>query len=114
MEHSTKNMRFFVIMNFLKKALENERGEDWDYYYASLYIFRENTASFLLSLLNSTPNLTFGTPILQEPWDQIQSKALLGSQHTAWLIMACLAEYDTIMFDLLSYSKALNDPNATQ
>lgn len=57
-------MYFFVILDFLNKALENNRGKSLNHFYAFLYIFLKNMANFLLSSLGSTLNLIPSTSIL--------------------------------------------------
>ena len=112
LRRSAEIMHFPVTLVSLNETLENDGGEGLDDSHAPPYISRENTASSSLSSLGSTPDPVPGTPVLQKPRYQTRSKVPLGSQHTAWLIIAYLAGYNAGVPDLLSYSEALNGPNA--
>lgn len=75
-------------------------------------------------LLTFTPNLTLtldpsltlvsSAILLWNTWPQVPTKLPSGFEHTALLILAYLAGYDTRISDFLSYFKAINRYNITQ
>lgn len=71
LRHSAESTQFPITLDFLNEALKNDGGKGLDNSHAPPDIFRENTASSLLSSLSSNPDPISGTAVLQKPRYQI-------------------------------------------